>query len=700
MLDQMRRFAAQHRIAHDSLAGITLTIGRQDIGEMDGTQVPPPQLLMTMAKGDLSQSLALYGGSPPSLIPHATRRQISTDLQTISRAYLDMNDVSSALKYNTEALFYAQNESSPDWPLRMDFGPQGPDCPPGRPDYNSACRKWLESSVRVSTDLLAASQIADYALIQEKQGHDAAALQADGYAQVVLTNWFRQNWAAPEAINAVLLEWRDLNLKRLAMLSRINHRGGPRAAEALSQAFEVIQLLQYNEAEAALKGSIAANAISDLKDRAVVQKRAELAEQRRQARATRPSRVPALDEQIAALKSGLPMSLAEIERKTQFSPVSLREARPLIGANEALVMIASSPSETQVFVLTPQAVQWWTVPHGDDWLQANIDRLLPYLRSGGAAHETFDRTAAWAVYQALLAPAEPLLDQRLILASVSGPLSQLPLGVLRTRAAAGSGSSVVEDDGWFVQSHATLTLPSVASLQALRGDGAPARRDTLIAFGDPVINASEAARLATDGPRLTPLRYAGDEIQSLAVAAAAWGGQVKKFVGVSATKDAVLKTDLSSVQILEFATHAISPGDSASEPEASLLLSPPPNGLKQLTDVFLSGSEVANLRVGADLVVLSACESANGNDAEQQSLSGLALSFILAGSRGVLATRWAVNDVAAMRLVAGALGEPLTTSPAAAALSLQAQIKALIRRNSGAAAADPRFWGPFIVFGG
>jgi CHAT domain-containing protein len=270
-------------------------------------------------------------------------------------------------------------------------------------------------------------------------------------------------------------------------------------------------------------------------------------------------------------------------------------------------------------------------------------------------------------------------------ATISGPLAQIPLGVLVTKAASTYGA-------WLGQERAVILTPSVSGFRALRSLPRTPRKTTLIAIGDPQIDTT----LAADGPRLGPLRFAAEEIRRLKIAVGT--GQVRLLVGPQATKMAVMRADLSSVGVLEFATHAIQRGDSATVSDAALVLSPPTMGSAPRHS-YLTSAEVAGLRVGADLVLLSACETAYRADVSD-SLSGLAEAFLFAGARGVVATLWTVADEAALNLVGEAFVPPLEGVSEAFAEGLRRRIDRLVRQDPLSPKANPRYWGPFVVMGG
>ncbi|WP_270939449.1 CHAT domain-containing protein, partial [Falsiroseomonas oryzae] len=154
------------------------------------------------------------------------------------------------------------------------------------------------------------------------------------------------------------------------------------------------------------------------------------------------------------------------------------------------------------------------------------------------------------------------------------------------------------------------------------------------------------------------------------VAARLLGGQGGVRFGAEFTQAAVLRGGLGEARVVHLATHALLPGELSCLSEPSLMVSPP-RGAPDASGAFIPASTLLGLRLDADLVILSACNTGStpgGAGAGGEGLAGLARAFFFAGTRGILATHWAVDDLAAALLVAGTLERERGGATAAAAL--------------------------------
>jgi CHAT domain-containing protein len=136
----------------------------------------------------------------------------------------------------------------------------------------------------------------------------------------------------------------------------------------------------------------------------------------------------------------------------------------------------------------------------------------------------------------------------------------------------------------------------------------------------------------------------------------------------------------------------------ASKAEPALLLTPP-NQPSEEDDGLLTASEAALLKLDADWVVLSACNTAAGDGkmTGAEALSGLARAFFYAGARALLVSHWAGDSDATVRLITTAFDEIKGDSRIGRAEALRRSMLALI--GTGGRNAHPATWAPFVVVG-
>jgi CHAT domain-containing protein len=295
---------------------------------------------------------------------------------------------------------------------------------------------------------------------------------------------------------------------------------------------------------------------------------------------------------------------------------------------------------------------------------------------------------------------------------------------------------------WLVRKHAVTILPAVSSLKALRRVGRPsAAPKPMIGFGNPLLDGPDAgyaapARLAREKQRCldvhpqwgvevrvaaragvarvatrggladvahlkmqVPLPETADELCAVAEDVKAQPGDVR--LGAKATEREVKRLsasgELAKYRMVHFATHGAVAGELDRVREPGLILTPPATPSTE-DDGYLSASEIAGLKLDADWVILSACNTAAGGAANAEALSGLARAFIYAGARAVVVSHWAVNSDSTVKLVTAAVREMARDAKVGRAEALRRAMLALID-NGAAHEAHPAYWAPFVVVG-
>ncbi|MEE8392941.1 MAG: CHAT domain-containing protein, partial [Rhodospirillales bacterium] len=166
-----------------------------------------------------------------------------------------------------------------------------------------------------------------------------------------------------------------------------------------------------------------------------------------------------------------------------------------------------------------------------------------------------------------------------------------------------------------------------------------------------------------------------------------------------ATESRIKTASLNKYRVLAFATHGLVAGQLEGLAEPALVLTPPSVGTEQ-DDGLLTASEVAMLKLNADLVVLSACNTASADGTpDAEALSGLAKAFFYAGSRSLLVSHWPVGSDAAVKLTTTMLKEVANDNTVGRAEGLRRSMLALMENPDKPHYAHPMFWAPFVVVG-
>src|ERR1700742_2548201 len=169
-------------------------------------------------------------------------------------------------------------------------------------------------------------------------------------------------------------------------------------------------------------------------------------------------------------------------------------------------------------------------------------------------------------------------------------------------------------------------------------------------------------------------------------------------LGSDASETTVKRAPLADYRVVYFATHGLVAGDIKGIAEPSLALSIPKEP-STLDDGLLTASEVAQLKLNADFVVLSACNTIAGDRPGAEALSGLARSFFYAGARALLVTHWAVVPDAATGHTISTFDRLKADPKMGRAEALRQAMLGYLNDASSPQNAYPAFWGPFALIG-
>nr|WP_269516491.1 CHAT domain-containing tetratricopeptide repeat protein [Brevundimonas subvibrioides] len=451
-----------------------------------------------------------------------------------------------------------------------------------------------------------------------------------------------------------------------------------------------------------------------------------------------------LDARITDLTTQLERDYPQYLELLNPSSLSVADLQPLLHESEALVLV--SPGDARmpegqrrgiVFVVTREGFDWAEVGMEPDDLEARIGVLRDELKpdggrgpdSGGSATvgqggRGFDRSRAYELYQALFGDeriAALLADKEDWILSPQGSLLSLPFAALPMAEPVGDDADprALIDTPWLGTTRALSVLPNLSTLRQVRGEDrreAPSAPDPFRGFGFATYNAGRTiqpeegrfltrAQLRANRVRtLDPLDSTGDELFAIAAALDADPATTLDFT-TDATEARVqaLSADgtLARARVIVFATHGLIPPELGLD-QAALAFSPPgqPEGDD---DGLLTAAEAAGLRLNADWVILSACNTASSNaQAGSEALAGLARAFFFAGARSLLVSHWKVGDTDATALTTSTVrlqqGQGLSRTRA-----LQRSMQDLLNTPGTADRpfpnAHPTHWAPFILVG-
>jgi CHAT domain-containing protein/tetratricopeptide (TPR) repeat protein len=426
----------------------------------------------------------------------------------------------------------------------------------------------------------------------------------------------------------------------------------------------------------------------------------------------RPEEIEAIDREIAALIESWRILEAEIRRSspayaalTMPQPATAPAVQTsLLDSDTALVEYHLGAARSHAWVIDGDGITVHDLPPADEIerLAREWHSLLSAQRAGlpPAERERLARALDASGVRLAGAVIEPLaarLGSRRLLVVPDGALHYVPFAAVPLP---GTGEPLLAR-------HEIAYLPSASVLATLRSHGERERATTVAVFADPVFSsddprltgrAQSAARNAPvtrDEQRRLPngflprLRFSRREAEAIALAAKDATFEALDF---DASKETLAATPLRDYPIIHFATHGALDTE---HPELSGLVLSLFDSKGRKRDGFLRLHEIYNLDLDAELVVLSACETALGKEVHGEGLIGITRGFMYAGAERVISSIWKIDDRASARLMASFYERLLETGASPAAALRDAQL-AMWRE---ARWRDPHYWAAFGLYG-
>ncbi|MEI7430346.1 MAG: CHAT domain-containing protein [Betaproteobacteria bacterium] len=414
------------------------------------------------------------------------------------------------------------------------------------------------------------------------------------------------------------------------------------------------------------------------------------------------------------------------------------DIQKVLQKDEAAIAIYVAEHKTYVWTITATRVAFRAVELSRQKIDSQVAALRLSFDLSSEKMRPFDSTAARSLYAALLAPDEALwADAKLLNVIPHGSLGQLPFAVLMT---SDSPAKNLSEQAWLLKKVAIAQQPSAGTLISLRAQrrAESPRRLPFVGFGDPLFIAQapdkaagtrsvrnltlgverdeliekiiksstsrtseqlpdlDASALLRSFARIPPLPDTAEELNEIGKML---GANAKNdiFLSQRATEKNVKTTDLSAYRVVAFATHGLVPGDLRGLDQPSLAMANPSLTGDQDNDGFLTLSEVLGIKLNADWVVLSACNTASGDGKSDEAVSGLGRAFFFAGTRRLLVSYWPVETVSARLLTTGVFKRQLQQPDESKAEALRYSMLKLM--NQSKEYSHPAYWAPFGLIG-
>ncbi len=470
------------------------------------------------------------------------------------------------------------------------------------------------------------------------------------------------------------------------------------------------------ETLAEARGEIRAGASGELWERQQARQRELNTKERQRARLLATGASP---EKVEIANRELRSALAEYRKVREevrlASPRYTALAEPQVASVEEIrrqcldrhtVLLSYSLGEQRSFLwlLTPESLASYVLPERST-IAAVARRVHELMASPGRRSRGPARLAAAELSEILLTPvADRLGDQRLLIVG-DGSLQYVPFAALPDPRQRGDGEAAP-----LVVRHEIVALPSASVLVALQASPSPRgeRSGLLAVVADPVFRADDsrlvAVRPAPGIPdvdrralasraELEPYeRLPFSRLEAEAILALRPEGKTFVAMDFSARRQSILDGVLADYEWVHFATHGVLDTE---HPELSGVVLSLLDERGRPVEGFLRAHDIYNLRLPAELVVLSACQTALGRQLRGEGMANLTRAFMVAGARRVMVSLWSVRDRATAELMEqfyrGLLIEEL--SPAAALRSAQLSMLADARWR------EPQHWAGFVLQG-
>ena len=443
----------------------------------------------------------------------------------------------------------------------------------------------------------------------------------------------------------------------------------------------------------------------------MIGRRAGLDRERSFALGKSPAEVARIDALIVALDADLATATAMLNQRfpdyrmlSRPTPVSLAEAMAGLTADQALLLPLAVDDGMLSIVVTRRGLEWQQSRLLPAQAAALVGELRAAVEPGAADASGFPGAQAYRLYAALF-PAKvraAVAGQADLLVFGGGPVGAIPLAMLLTAAPAHPrlAGAALRSAPWLIRRHSVSVVVTLGravpdhrpetQVQSFAGIGAP-----MLGPAAPA-GASDRHLLRGGGVDVATLRtlpsLPGAAAELRAIASALRPDKILLLLGKDASEGRVRAAELTDYRVIVFATHGLV-GGSLAMGEPALVLTPPA-AASPADDGLLTASEASTLRLDADWVVLSACDSAGATSAATPTYTGLARAFFQAGSKSLLVSMWPVRDDVVARLTVATVAAGQRMSKARA---LQQSELALLRDQRIAGAANPANWAPFTL---
>jgi CHAT domain-containing protein len=389
-----------------------------------------------------------------------------------------------------------------------------------------------------------------------------------------------------------------------------------------------------------------------------------------------------------AFQTSLYATRPELKIQRGEAPIIKAEELTALLPNETSVLLEYmvTDDKTYLFVITKAPVKAeaeikvYTLPIKREELAGQTEAFRLRL----ARRDLGFRDEAKRLYNLLLKPAQAQLRGKTdLIITPDDSLWELPFQAL-----------LADDNHYVLEDSAVSYAPSLTVLREMaktRNRGEEPSRNGLLAFGNPAPGKDTMSRsaIAMRDEKFDPLPEAEEEVKGLGHLYGA--GRSKIYIGAEAREDRA-KNEVGDFRVLHFATHGVL--NNAAPMYSYLALAP--GGRDE--DGLLEAWELTRMNLRADLVVLSACETARGRFGAGEGVIGLSWAIFVAGAPATVVSQWKVESASTRELMLG-FHQRLLASPKSKMTKAEALRQAALKLMKNPSASHPFYWAGFVLVG-
>jgi len=389
-----------------------------------------------------------------------------------------------------------------------------------------------------------------------------------------------------------------------------------------------------------------------------------------------------------------------------YQDINIKQVQNSLKNNEAILYYISYPNTLYFGIVSRNDFKFLYKYYENNQIPALVKKLRSSINYTNNKISQFDFDVSTNLYKELIKPFERYIkDKDKLIIVPHGSLLSMPFEILVNEV---PKDNSYQNAKWLINKYNIVYYPSISSFFGMKNFKKKEIKNNFAGFGDPKL--SQAKReIVAENPidiykifqrggvgdvneirKLPELPKTSEELKTILK----YFGKGEVYLKDDFNEKKIKSLDLSKYSIISFATHGVIANELTSVNEPGLITTPPTQGSID-DDGILTSSEIKKLNLDAELVILSACNTASGESGPSaEGLSGLASSFFYAGARSLLVSHWYVEDNSTAALMKDTFAN--VKNNLSFSESLRKTKIAMINNKS---TSHPIFWAPFVLVG-